>query len=445
MPTLRKPESTGLPDAAGGWAPAPAAPFLPRRRGGAGLVWRGVKPAAAAIALLLWLAPAAAVSRFPPPDFESGYHFPQETWPGPRALWLDGLDVAVLLAGLLLTVYFALVRRSRRGLQGLGLAALFYFGFYRGGCVCSVGAIQNVLLALSDPNYRIALSVIAFFILPLLFALWSGRTFCAAVCPLGAIQDLVLFRPRKVPAAVDAALRVLPWAYLGAAGAAVLGRRDFLICRFDPFVAFFRRSGSLPMLAFGAGLLLACVFIGRAYCRYLCPYGVLLGLCSRAARRTVSICPDHCTNCGLCRDACPFGAIEPPTPMVPKPLAHAGRWSALAWGALAGAALLGFALGPLLAPPGMFPTLSAALAAPWARSAGYRAIGAAAALLPGFAVWARLRRLVRPPPVPEYYAKPAECVACGRCFSACPRERVRWNDAPGLSKTPNDPPSESTP
>ena len=28
-------------------------------------------------------------------------------------------------------------------------------------------------------------------ILPLVFALFAGRTFCAAVCPLGAAQDIV--------------------------------------------------------------------------------------------------------------------------------------------------------------------------------------------------------------------------------------------------------------
>ena len=39
----------------------------------------------------------------------------------------------------------------------------------------------------------------AFFLLPLIFALFAGRVFCAAVCPLGAAQDIVLLRPIKVP------------------------------------------------------------------------------------------------------------------------------------------------------------------------------------------------------------------------------------------------------
>ncbi|MCD8260926.1 MAG: 4Fe-4S binding protein [Bacteroides sp.] len=35
------------------------------------------------------------------------------------------------------------------------------------------------------------LSVLLFFILPVLFAFLFGRAFCAGVCPLGALQEIV--------------------------------------------------------------------------------------------------------------------------------------------------------------------------------------------------------------------------------------------------------------
>jgi Fe-S-cluster-containing hydrogenase component 2 len=53
--------------------------------------------------------------------------------------------------------------------------------------------------------------------------------------------------------------------------------------------------------------------IGRPYCRFLCPYGALLNLFSRVARRRVSITPDDCVICGLCENACPFDAIHEAT------------------------------------------------------------------------------------------------------------------------------------
>jgi polyferredoxin len=65
------------------------------------------------------------------------------------------------------------------------------------------------------------------------------------------------------------------------------------------------------MLVVGGAVLVLSTFIGRPYCRFLCPYGVLLGWLSRLSWSGVTITPDECVVCRLCEDACPFGAIEP--------------------------------------------------------------------------------------------------------------------------------------
>ena len=41
------------------------------------------------------------------------------------------------------------------------LGSLAYFGFYREGCICPIGSIQNVAVALTDPKYSIPIVVTA--------------------------------------------------------------------------------------------------------------------------------------------------------------------------------------------------------------------------------------------------------------------------------------------
>ena len=76
-------------------------------------------------------------------------------------------------------VWLIYKQRSRRGLFWLSIFSLAYFGFWRKGCICAIGAPQNIILGLFDAGYTVPLTVIAFFALPLVVALFAGRAFCA--------------------------------------------------------------------------------------------------------------------------------------------------------------------------------------------------------------------------------------------------------------------------
>lgn len=251
--------------------------------------------------------------RFPKPEFESGYVQPSPTTPEPRSALMEYADVFVLIVVLSLASWFAIRKRSRKGVLWLSVFSLLYFGFYREGCICPIGSIQNIILSFFDPVYTISISVLLFFLLPLIFALLFGRVFCAAACPLGAIQDLLAVKPVSSTPWLNKTLGFIPYIYLSLAILFAATGTDFLICRYDPFVGFFRMEGQFLMIVLGICLLVFGIFYARPYCRIFCPYGVLLGWMSRFSKWHLSITPAECIQCKLCANSCPFDAIDYPT------------------------------------------------------------------------------------------------------------------------------------
>jgi len=283
-----------------------------------------------------------AESRFPPPDFmETNHQVPDPTTPDPRAVWVQYLDVVVLAGALGFATWLVHGRRSRRGLFWLGLFSIGYFGFWRKGCVCAIGSPQNIALGLFDSGYAIPVGVMVFFALPLVFTLFFGRTFCSGVCPHGALQDLLLIKPLKVPPWLEQGLSLLPFIFLGAGVWLAASGTLFLFCHYDPIVPVFRLNGRSLMVIAGAAILLLSMVVGRPYCRFLCPYGALLKMTSTVSRRRVRVTPDLCTQCRLCEHSCPFGAMREPESDAPQPVPSVGERRRLGWLVVALPVLIG--------------------------------------------------------------------------------------------------------
>jgi NosR/NirI family nitrous oxide reductase transcriptional regulator len=263
------------------------------------------------IFLFAWHSILYAQQRFPRPEFETGYNYPTNQLLNQRGQIWEYFDVAVLIGALAVTTWLALKKRSRQGLVWMSVFSLAYFGFYRQGCICSVGSVQNVSLALFNNGYTIPLSALLFFMIPLLFALAYGRVFCAGVCPLGAIQELTGIKPVKLPKSAEVTLALVPFIYLALAVLFASTNSQFIICRYDPFIGIFRLDAPYTMIVFGVLLLLSGIFVNRPYCRFLCPYGALLNIFSRFAGKHLTITPAECTNCRLCENVCPYDAIIP--------------------------------------------------------------------------------------------------------------------------------------
>ena len=287
--------------------------FLPFIRKFLSANWRKLRWGLFLLLIFFTFSVSAQQQRFPKPEFESGYEQPSTITPEPRALSLEYFDVLVLLVVLILATWFALKTRSRQGVLWLSVFTLIYFGFYRNGCICPIGAIQNVTLSFADPTYAISLTVLLFFLLPLAFTLFFGRTFCAGACPLGAIQDLVILKPINLPKWLNKTLGLIPYIYISLAVLFAATGTDFIICRYDPFVGIFRMDAKFLMIVLGISFLLMGMFVARPYCRFFCPYSVLLSWMSRFSKWHLTITPAACIQCKLCTNSCPFDAIDFPT------------------------------------------------------------------------------------------------------------------------------------
>lgn len=398
-----------------------------------------------------------AQNRFPKPDFESGYQYPEHHYALPsETVWM-WLDIVLLVALMGVVAWAAYKRRTRMPILAVSVVSVAYFGFFRSGCVCSIGSIQNIALAVADPTYQLPLSVLLLFLLPIVFAFLFGRVFCAGVCPFGALQELVNIKNYRISKAITTTLEVIPWLYLIFAILYAATRSSFIICRFDPFIGIFRLGGDVGLLLFGALLLVMSVFTGRPFCRFLCPYGALLSLFSSVSIWKIRLTGKECINCELCHNACPVDAIKPPYSNKVKESRQQGVRRLLIYFfilplmTVAGAVLLRSASADLSrankevhlydlvvqqeAEPqdelsleleafyGQGRTLEELTATYEQVQADFKLYSTIAGAFIGFVIGLTLINLSVKRTRKQYAIDRAACVACGKCFSYCPQNQ----------------------
>ncbi len=162
------------------------------------------------------------------------------------------------------------------------------------------------------------------FFLFLAFALISvlfRKSFCGWLCPVGTVSEYLwklgryTFRRNfRLPRAVDIPLRAVKYLLLAFFVYAVANMSAAAIAEFlaSPYALvvdvrmlnFFRYLGTTAAFVI-LGLVVASIFIQNFWCRYLCPYGALMGLGALFSPLRITRSQAACIDCAKCAKACP--------------------------------------------------------------------------------------------------------------------------------------------
>jgi polyferredoxin len=147
------------------------------------------------------------------------------------------------------------------------------------------------------------------------------KAFCSWLCPVGTFSEYlwragrqIFGRSFQVPRWLDLPMRSLKYLLLGFFAWAIANMTPDAIERFmhSPYGAvadvrmlnFFRDLGQTAAIVLGA-LVIASALVQNFWCRYLCPYGALLGLTSLLSPLRIRRSEPACIDCAKCAKACP--------------------------------------------------------------------------------------------------------------------------------------------
>lgn len=165
------------------------------------------------------------------------------------------------------------------------------FGRIICGWMCPFGLIQELLYKIKTPKlkknkvtrilsyFKYVVLVFFVFIVPIMYAFRDTPlpTFCKYICPAGTLEGGMGLLANEVNASYFSMLGPLfTWKFL-------------------------------LMISF----IVACVFIFRMFCRFVCPLGALYGLFNRFSFFGVKIEQSKCTNCNLCVSHCKMDIKKP--------------------------------------------------------------------------------------------------------------------------------------
>jgi polyferredoxin len=160
----------------------------------------------------------------------------------------------------------------------------------------------------------------------LLVSLVFGKSFCSWLCPVGFLSELVgdagekflkkVFKFKlRLPKLLDYPLRSIKYLLLGFFVFSIfflmttIAVRAFLDSPYNlsadvKMFNFFANISRTSLIVLSALFILS-IFVRSFWCRFLCPYGALLGIMNFISPNKIKRNAASCIDCGLCAKACP--------------------------------------------------------------------------------------------------------------------------------------------
>jgi len=165
-------------------------------------------------------------------------------------------------------------------------------------------------------------SALVIFSIICMTALIVKKGFCSWVCPIGLLSDILAkfndlsFKQKVVlPIWADMVLRSIKYGLAGFFIWSIFYKmpiqsiEQFIQSPYNQFadikmLHFFTHISNTALIVILVLILLSFV-IPYFWCRYLCPYGAVLGVFSFLSIGKIKRNPYNCTNCGRCEKKCP--------------------------------------------------------------------------------------------------------------------------------------------
>ncbi len=229
-----------------------------------------------------------------------------------RRLVQGAIAATCILIGWQFTLF---VRAAQRGDLPLPVRPPGVEGFLPiSGLMGLVDAVHQGRLNTIHP----AASILVLVAIALAFLL--RKAFCSWICPIGFLSEMLAAAGRRLfgrnfrfYGPVDFVLRGLKYLLMGFFAWSIftmhpLQLRAFLESPYNRVAdiklgLFFVQAGQVTLIVL-AVLALGSLFVNGLWCRYLCPYGALLGVFSRFSPTAIVRRADLCTGCHGCDKAC---------------------------------------------------------------------------------------------------------------------------------------------